>query len=225
VSGDFYWFSQKDDITFIAAADCTGHGVPGAFMSMIANSFLNEVVNERNILQPDQILNTLREKIIKALRQTGESMENKDGLDISFCSVQGNRLSYSGANNPIWIVRNMESASEFDDKDPQVFGKYKLVEIPPDKQPIGTQPNPKPFSLKTLQLLKGDTVYLFTDGFADQFGGPKKKKFKYRNFSELLLSIHESSMEEQKNALNLAIEKWMGDLEQIDDILVIGFRY
>lgn len=225
VSGDFYWFSQKGDITFIAAADCTGHGVPGAFMSMIANSFLNEVVNESNIVRPDLILSELRIKIIKALRQTGEAMENKDGLDICFCALQGNKLSYSGANNPLWIVRELGHSSEFDDVDPVKNEKYKLVEIPPDKQPIGTQPNPRPFSLKTIELKKGDTAYLFTDGFADQFGGPKKKKFKYKAFSELLISIHDKTMEEQKITLNYTIEKWMGDLEQIDDILVIGVRY
>lgn len=225
VSGDFYWFSQKGGITFIAAADCTGHGVPGAFMSMIANSFLNEVVNEQNILQPDLILNELRVKIIKALRQTGESMENKDGLDICFCALQGNRLSYSGANNPLWIVRKIEEVSEYDETDAVKDENYKLVEVPPDKQPIGTQPNARPFTVKTMELKKGDTVYLFTDGFADQFGGPKKKKFKYKNFAELLISIHEKSMEQQKTTLNYTIEKWMGDLEQIDDILVVGLKY
>ena len=225
VSGDFYWFSQKEGTTFIAAADCTGHGVPGAFMSMIANSFLNEVVNERSIHQPDIILNELRTRIIKALRQTGEAMENKDGLDICFCALQGNKLSYSGANNPLWIVRDIASASEFDDVEALKNEKYKLVEIPPDKQPIGTQPNPHPFTLRTLELKKGDSVYLFTDGYADQFGGPKRKKFKYKTLGELLLSIHDKAMEEQKHTLNSTIEKWMGDLEQIDDILVIGLRY
>ncbi len=224
VSGDFYWFSQKAGITFIAAADCTGHGVPGAFMSMIANSFLNEVVNEKNILQPDLILNELRKKIIKAMRQTGESMENKDGLDISFCAISNNKLSYSGANNPLWIVRKMESVSEFDETEPIALNNYKLVEIPADKQPIGTQPNAKDFTVKSLNLLSGDTIYLFTDGYADQFGGPKKKKFKYKKLSELLLAIHEKPMEEQKNILGSTIENWKGELEQIDDILLIGVK-
>ena len=224
VSGDFYWFTHRDGITFIAAADCTGHGVPGAFMSMIANSFLNEVVNERDVLQPDLILNGLREKIIKSLRQTGESMENRDGLDISFCAVKGNTLLYSGANNPLWIIRNMDTNSEFDDKASIKNDKYKLVELPPDKQPIGIHPKPHPFSLKTLQLVKGDAVYLFSDGYADQFGGPKRKKFMYRNFAELLLTIHDQSMDEQKKTLDSTIENWRGGMEQIDDILVLGFR-
>ena len=234
VSGDFYWFSQKEGTTFIAAADCTGHGVPGAFMSMIANSFLNEIVNEKHILRPDLILNSLRDKIIKALRQTGESMENKDGLDITFCAIKGNALSYSGANNPLWIVRNIESVSQFDElpsaknaRSSSTSGqeKCKLVEIPPDKQPIGTHPNSHPFKLHTLELMQGDAVYLFTDGYADQFGGPKKKKYMYRHLADLLLSVHEKNMDEQKEILESTINNWKGDLEQIDDILVIGMKY
>jgi len=225
VSGDFYWFCRKEDTTFIAAADCTGHGVPGAFMSMIANSFLHEVVGEKNILRPDLVLNELREKIIRSLKQSGEPMENKDGLDISLCAIRGDVLTFSGANNPLWMIRRLEDISEYDDGNTVRNEKYKLVEIPSDKQPIGTHPNSKPFSMKTLRLVKGDLIYLFTDGFADQFGGPRKKKFMYRNFAELLLTVHDKSMEEQRHTLNLVIERWMGDLEQIDDILVIGLRH
>ena len=225
VSGDFYWFSHKEGTTFIAAADCTGHGVPGAFMSMIANSFLNEVVSEKNVTRPDEVLNELRERIIKSLRQTGESMENKDGLDISFCAIKGNKLLFSGANNPVWVIRNVAVSSSFDDKTAAGNDKHKLVEIPPCKQPIGTHPNPHPFMLQTLTLEKGDTIYLFSDGYADQFGGPRRKKFMYRNFAELLLSVHEKTMEEQKEILDSTIENWRGGLEQIDDILVVGLRY
>lgn len=225
VSGDFYWYSHQEGIAFIVAADCTGHGVPGAFMSMIANSFLNEIVNEKHILQPDKILNALRDKIIKALRQTGESMENRDGLDITFCAIKENTLFYSGANNPLWVIRNVSSQSEFDDKVTLKNEKHKLVEIPADKQPIGIHPTPSPFTVKTLPLVKGDAVYLFTDGFADQFGGPKRKKFMYRNLAELFLSINEKSMDEQKNILESTIENWRGNLEQIDDILVVGLRH
>ena len=225
VSGDFYWFSHKEDTLFIAAADCTGHGVPGGFMSMIANSFLNEVVNEKNITRPDLVLNALREKIIGSLRQKGDSMENRDGLDISFCAIKGNSLSFAGANNPLWMIRNIGEGSEFDDKNPVKNEKYKLLEIPPDKQPIGTHPNPHPFTLRTLPLVKGDSVYLFSDGYADQFGGPRRKKFMYRNLADLLLSVHEKSMDEQKNVLEKTINDWRGDIEQIDDILMIGFRH
>ena len=224
VSGDFYWFSHRENTTFIAAVDCTGHGVPGGFMSMIGNSFLNEVVNEKNILQPDLILNELREKIIKSLRQKGEVMENKDGMDISLCALKGNTLLFSGANNPIWIVRKSELVSEFDEEQPIRNDKYKLVEIHADKQPIGSHPNLQPFTLKTLSLVKGDMIYLFSDGYADQFGGPKRKKFMYRQFADHLLSIHEKSMDEQKQNLSDTIDSWRGNLEQIDDILVIGIK-
>ncbi|MFI5164173.1 MAG: SpoIIE family protein phosphatase [Bacteroidia bacterium] len=207
VSGDFYWFSHRGNTIFIAAADCTGHGVPGGFMSMVANSFLNEIVNEKNIHEPDKILNALREKIIKALRQKDEVMETKDGLDIALCSVRENILQFSGANNPVWLIRNGE-----------------LKELSPDKQPIGLHPNPKPFTIQSEPLQKGDVIYLFSDGYADQFGGPKKKKFMYRNFSGLILSVHRKTMDEQKKDLDKAIEDWKGNLEQIDDILVIGIR-
>ena len=224
VSGDFYWFTHRDNTVFIAAADCTGHGVPGGFMSMIGNSFLNEVVNEKNILQPDLILNELRKKIIKALRQKGEVMENKDGMDISLCAINNQTVLFSGANNPLWIVRKVEYTSEFDDGKEIKNDKYKVVEIPADKQPIGSHPNPLPFSLKKLSLLKGDTLYLFSDGYADQFGGIRIKKFMYKQFSELLLSCNENTMEQRKKILDQTIENWRGTLEQIDDILVIGIK-
>lgn len=224
VSGDFYWFAHRDGTTFIAAADCTGHGVPGAFMSMIANSFLNEVVNEKGILRPDLILNELREKVIRALRQTGEGMENRDGLDISLCAVKGNNLEFAGANNPAWIVRGIDHASGPDSEELVKSSKHRLLELSPCKQPIGTHPNPRPFSLRSMDLMKGDTVYLFSDGFADQFGGPKGKKIMYRNFADILLSIQDKKMEDHKNVLDGAIMSWKGPLEQVDDILVIGFR-
>ena len=139
--------------------------------------------------------------------------------------IQGDVLTYSGANNPLWIIRKVEDISDYDEPNDVKNTKYKVVEISADKQPIGSHPYPRPFSLKTLRLMKGDAVYLFTDGFADQFGGTKKKKFMYRNFSELLLSIHDKPMEEQKHILNFTIEKWMGDMEQIDDILIVGMRH
>src|ERR1051326_1606341 len=198
VSGDFYWFTHRDGTTFIAAADCTGHGVPGGFRSMIGNSFLNEVVNEKNIHRPDLILNELREKIIRSLRQKGESLENKDGMDISLCAIKDNELLFSGANNPLWLVRNKE-----------------LKEFSADKQPIGFHPNLKPFSLNKFSLEEGDMLYLFSDGYADQFGGPKRKKFMYRQFEELLLSVQDKEMNEQKRILDEKIEDWRGKLEQI----------
>lgn len=207
VSGDFYWFSHCDNVTFIAAADCTGHGVPGGFMSMIGNTFLNEVVNEKKIMRPDQILNELREKVIHGLRQKGDLLESKDGMDISLCAINGNQLLFAGANNPLWLIRENE-----------------IKEFAADKQPIGIYPNPSPFTLHTEQLQKGDALYLFSDGYPDQFGGPKTKKFGYRNFRELLISIQDKSMDEQKKIVDEIIEKWKGNLDQVDDILVIGIK-
>ena len=212
VSGDFYWFSQQDNAIFIAAVDCTGHGVPGGFMSMVGNSFLNEIVNEKNILSPEKILEELRTKIISALRQKGENSETKDGMDIALIRLQNNTLYFAGANNPLWIISNVND-------------KKELIELAPDKQPIGSHPYPKSFTLHTHQLKNGDAIYLFSDGFADQFGGPRRKKFMYRNFAELILSIQEKNMNEQHNLLESAIEEWRGPLEQIDDILVIGLRF
>lgn len=216
VSGDFYWFSHHDGATYLAAADCTGHGVPGAFMSMIANSFLNEVVNEKGTSSTSAILEALRDKVVRALRQKGEVIDNKDGLDIALCSLKGNELSFSGANNPLWRFR-----------------KGELTEFPADKQPIGLHPDPKPFRQITITVEKGDSFYMFTDGFADQFGGPKRKKFMYRRLAEYLQSIQSSPMEGQKQLLDKTFEQWRNwpdeqgrirETEQIDDVLVIGFR-
>lgn len=227
VSGDFYWFTHRDGTVFIAAVDCTGHGVPGGFMSMIATSFLQEVINEKNILSPERVLDEMRSKITVALKQKGDVMENRDGLDIALCSISNNSLKFSGANNPLWIVRkDTNGISEIEER---IYLKsnngYSLVEFSPDKQPIGAHPNPQPFTLKSMNLKKGDSLYLFSDGYADQFGGPKRKKFMYRNFAELILSLQEKSMNEQHKALDSVIEEWRGSLEQIDDILVIGLRF
>jgi len=208
VSGDFFWSSTKGDKHFIAAVDCTGHGVPGAFMSMIGSALLNEIVNEKNISAPAAILEALREGVIKALKQTGAEGENKDGMDISICVLEGNKLSFAAANNPLWVISN-----------------GLLKETKGDKQPIGIYSGmPKPFTDHTLQMNKGDSVFLFTDGYADQFGGPRGKKFKYKKLQELLVSISDRSMEEQKNILHSTIESWRGELEQVDDILIVGIR-
>jgi PAS domain S-box-containing protein len=211
VSGDFYWFSALGDDIFIAAADCTGHGVPGALMSMIGNSFLNEIVNEKKILEPAAILDTLRENIIKTLRQRGEESEAKDGMDISLCRISKKTLEmqFAGAFNPLYLIQNGE-----------------LTEVKGDRFPIGYTKGKEGirFQNHNFQLKKGDLIYLFTDGYADQFGGPKEKKFMYKHFKETLLSIREKPMAGQKEVLDNAIEDWKGPLEQIDDILVIGCR-
>lgn len=210
VSGDFYWFSEKNGRRLIAAVDCTGHGVPGAFMSMIGNAFLNEIVNERGITQPDLILNKLREMIIKSLKQTGFDGQSKDGMDISILSFDDTNslVEFAGANNPMWHIRN-----------------GKAIKVNANKQPIGYYiGSPIPFTNHKIELQKGDAVYIYTDGYADQFGGAHGKKFKYKQMLEIILSIQDKYMLEQEKILLNIFNKWQGELEQTDDVLVIGIK-
>jgi serine phosphatase RsbU (regulator of sigma subunit) len=209
VSGDFYWFAEKDGKRLIAACDCTGHGVPGALMSMIGNNILNQIVNENGITSPDEILSLLNKEIRKALKQDGIEA-TKDGMDIALlCFNSGTELEYAGAQRPLWIVRNNE-----------------LTEIKADKHSIGglKEEKEKKFSNHKFTLSVNDCVYISSDGYADQFGGASGKKFMSRQFKELLLSIHQKPVTEQENILNETIEKWKGLREQIDDILVIGVK-
>ncbi|HWY34483.1 MAG TPA: SpoIIE family protein phosphatase, partial [Nitrosopumilaceae archaeon] len=206
----FYWFCERKGKIVIAAADCTGHGVPGAFMSMIGNTLLNQIVGERGIVKAGEILDHLREDIIKSLKQTGVAGENKDGMDIALCvlDIKEMQLEFAGANNPLYYLSNGE-----------------LHEIKADKQPIGIYAGePKPFTTHPVQLKKGDCIYVASDGYADQFGGSSGKKFKYKQMKDLLLSISTKTMDEQKIVLENTITEWRGNLEQVDDILVIGFR-
>lgn len=210
VSGDFYWCVEKDGLKIIAAADCTGHGVPGAFMSMIGYAFLNEIVLERNITEPAEILSALRYQVIKALKQTGAEGEARDGMDIALITIDEHKgqLQYAGANNPLWLLRNNE-----------------LIEYKADKRPIGYYLGKGlPFTNHTISLSKGDAVYIFTDGYADQFGGPKGKKFKYKQLSDLLITCSDKTANEQQAILKTSFRNWKGDLEQVDDVCVIGIR-
>ncbi len=210
VSGDFYWFAEKNGKRIIAAVDCTGHGVPGAFMSMIGNAFLNEIINEKGTTTPSIILDKLREKIIFSLKQTGAQGENKDGMDISLLSFDSDnkRVEFAGANNPLWKITNK-----------------KIEEIKGDKQPIGIFSGELiPFTNHIIDIEKGDTLYIFTDGYADQFGGENGKKFKYKQIQTMLLDINDKSMSKQEDYLNKSINEWKGKLEQVDDILLIGIR-
>lgn len=213
VAGDFYWFHAlpQDNSVLIAAIDCTGHGVPGAFMSMIGNEQLSKIINEKNITQPDLILNELHKGIRAALKQDQMQGETRDGMDIALCKVdlKNNNLEYAGAMRPLWLVRNNE-----------------LLEVKADKQPIGglDADYRKPFTNNKVDLQSGDTLYMFTDGFADQFGGEKGKKFMLKNFEKLLLEINAETLNAQEDILNKRIEAWKGAHEQIDDILVIGIR-
>lgn len=210
VSGDFYWSVKQDNKVFIATADCTGHGVPGAFMSLVGISFLNEIVIERKITSPEKILGQLREQIIHALNPEDATEESKDGMDIALCCYDFERmqLSFASANNPLYLIRD-----------------NVLTELRPDKFPVGKyQEELTPFSLQTIDLKPGDAVYTFTDGYADQFGGINGKKYKYKQLREKLLQVHQLPLEEQKQTLDRGIESWRGKLEQVDDILIIGVR-
>lgn len=210
VSGDFYWFTQHDQYKLFVVADCTGHGVPGAFMSMIGNTLLSNIVIERKIIKPDLILNELRREIIKSLKQ-GEGSQSKDGMDLSLIcfNTQTHELQIAGANNPVWIMKNDGS----------------MLEIKADKQPIGyVSEESKDFAMQLIVLERGDIIYQFTDGYADQFGGEKGKKFKYNQLRELLLANKSASLEMQAVILKQNFEDWKGKLMQVDDVLVTGIR-
>ena len=221
VSGDFYWWTNVEESTVITAADCTGHGVPGAFMSMLGVSFLREIVSKELITNTGLILNKLRKEIIKALKQKGDAMEQKDGMDMSLISInhKTNLLQYSGAYNPLYIIANrkidnLEPLADFED----------FYEIKPDKMPIAIYERMDDFSTHEVRLEKGDLLFMFSDGFADQFGGAKGKKLKYKPFKRLIYENRNKSLKEQKDILNKFFEEWKGDFEQIDDVVVIGMK-
>ncbi|MFC2086238.1 two-component regulator propeller domain-containing protein, partial [Bacteroidota bacterium] len=214
VSGDFYWVKQVNQYIILVAADCTGHGVPGAFMSMLGVSFLNEIVQQREITQANQVLNELRRKIKHSLRQHGKKDESKDGMDIAICAIdtKTNKMQYSGAFNPLILIKYKK-------------GKTELTEIKADRMPVGIYPGrEESFTNHEIQLEIGHTFYIFTDGYPDQLGGEKGKKFMTANFKKLLLEIQDHSMAEQKEILERRLADWMGSEPQVDDILVIGVR-
>ena len=210
VSGDFYWISADQERIVIAAGDCTGHGVPGALMSMLGITFLNEIDNISGIVRTDQILNNLRERIIQSLHQKGAAGEAQDGMDMAIISVKHNKgsLEFSGASNPMFLFR--DSA---------------LHEFRGDRMPLGYDETSKsPFTANEVKLLPGDAIYLFSDGFSDQFGWRENRKLKPKNFKNLLLEIQNIPMKAQEKVLDSHLEIWKGDLEQLDDILVLGLK-
>ncbi|OFY84526.1 MAG: hypothetical protein A3F72_14060 [Bacteroidetes bacterium RIFCSPLOWO2_12_FULL_35_15] len=211
VSGDFYWAAQLSNGNFaLATADSTGHGVPGAIMSILNISSLEKSLEEEKLTEPSEILNHTRLKIIERLKKDGSSEGGKDGMDCSLISFdfEKGKLSYAAANNPVWIVREKQ-----------------LLEFAPDKMPVGKHDNDQiPFTQQTIELKKGDVVYALTDGMPDQFGGSKGKKFKYKQLKELLILISAEPMETQKQKLSDALNNWKGNLEQVDDITLIGIR-
>jgi ligand-binding sensor domain-containing protein/serine phosphatase RsbU (regulator of sigma subunit) len=219
VSGDFYWFFKNDHKLYLTAADCTGHGVPGAFMSMLGVALLNEIVSKDKDISSAEILNTLRSKIKSALQQSGKAGEQQDGMDIAFCilDLDTNKLQYAGAHNPILILKN----NAFQNSEPF---KQELLTIPADNMPIGVHPKERNFTNHEIQLGKDDIFYIYTDGFQSQFGGNKGGKLKAKPFQELLLKNSHRSVVNQGEFLEGELKKWQGEYEQVDDILVIGVK-
>ncbi len=210
VSGDFYWATNAHGKFYIIAADSTGHGVPGAFMSLLNISFLNEAINEKNIQQPDLILDHARKRLIQNLAEDGSEEGGKDGMDCSLMCFDKKMLmlEYTNANNPILIIRNNE-----------------VIELPADKMPVGKSPKEdQPFTYNKFELQKGDIIYSFTDGYTDQFGGPRNKKFMFKNLKEQFIKQHSEDLLNQKEDLERVFIAWKGGHEQLDDVLIIGIK-
>lgn len=209
VAGDFYWMERTKDKVIFAAADCTGHGVPGAIVSVICSNALNRSVREFKLTKPSEILDQTLEIVLEKFDSSDD--EVKDGMDIALCAYDPvtHELEFAGANNPLWIVRN---------------GAKEVEEYKANKQPIGKYLKHVPFTNHKTKLKKGDTIYVFSDGYADQFGGEMGKKFRSLHFKELLVSIHNNDMKTQKKLVEKAFFGWKGKLDQLDDICVIGFR-
>jgi len=211
VSGDFYWAAEKSNKLIVTAADCTGHGVPGAFMSMLGIAFLNQIIAEhRNKeLKANDILEELRIKVKTSLRQTGKEGEAKDGMDMALCIVDKENMTmeFAGAQNPLIIVRDNE-----------------IIEYKGDIMPIGISYDEKLFRNNFIEIKKGDTFYIYSDGYADQFGGMPRKKFYSKRLKQYFVKINDKSLNEQNEILDKTFEAWKGDFRQIDDVLVIGFK-
>ena len=210
VSGDYYWLASKDEKVIIAVADCTGHGVPGAFMSILGVSFLNEIVNKTVTIRANEILNQLCGQVIKSLHQTGKKDETRDGMEMGLCVIDfsKNKLQYSGAFRPLYLIRDNE-----------------LKEFKGDSMPIGIyEEEDQSFSNTEILFQKGDIIYLFTDGYVDQLGGTERKTFRSKNFKNLLIDIHNLPMHEQKIVLENNYKEWRGEIDQIDDILIVGIK-
>ncbi len=236
VSGDFYWFYRRENgRIIIAAADCTGHGVPGAFMSLLGITYLNDIMakTDDNVM-PDQILNLLRERVIKAFHSTNGDDEPKDGMDIAIYILEPDlrTLHFSGANNPLYIIRKADT-----DRLPQenkklsikIDNNLALIHLKADRMPVGRYRNMRPFTRQTVQIFKNDLLYTFSDGIIDQFGGQYGKRFGSTNFKKLLLSVAELPMNEQKAVIEKTVDSWMHqnpdlNIEQVDDMLLVGVK-
>ncbi len=211
VSGDFYYASRTKEYLAVAVGDATGHGVPGALLSILGVSFLNEIIQYRNTPRANRALNLMRERAMKALRQTGQASETKDSIDIGLCLYEcgSNELQFAGANRPLILIRD-----------------GLLIEYKPDKMPIGIAPAKETaFTNNIIQTRPGDIYYLFSDGFPDQFGGKYDKKYKYGRFRDLLMRVSSLPLDKQKEQMEKELLQWKGKEKQVDDILVLGFKF
>lgn len=243
VSGDFYFVEKRNNMLLVAVADCTGHGVPGGFMSMLGISFLNEIISKKEIQSAAHVLDELRKCVINSLQQKGVAGEQQDGMDIGFCAINTETLEmqFAGANNPCYVISKCHQAilaagesGIFSETAVTVDSCVKpvnsqnynpeIIELKPDKQPIGIYANMKPFTNTKIQLNVGDIIYLFSDGYPDQFGGPFNKKFLAKNMKRLLLDNFNRNMDEQKQIAESTIINWIGSNEQTDDITLVGVR-
>ncbi|MFB6258785.1 MAG: SpoIIE family protein phosphatase, partial [Flavobacteriales bacterium] len=248
VSGDFYWARQKNGFLYLAAVDCTGHGVPGAFMSMLGVSLLNEIMSSEELLSPGEVLTRLRKRVVRELSGSDPEGGAKDGMDAAMVRIplgnsssdpnskgdEGIQVQFAGAQNPLYVIRKGIGQDPTDPEDLSGLSEKRLkpfkkspdgIEIKGDPMPVGYDEHAKgDFSTIDLQLRKGDMLYIFSDGYADQFGGPKGKKFRYGPFKELLIRVHENPLEEQKKELDRVFRDWKQESrqEQIDDVLVMG---
>jgi len=211
VSGDFYYVARKKETVILAVADCTGHGVPGAFMSILGITCLDDIVRNHNIFSAGSVLNNLRERIMKALCQKGEDFEQKDGIDMSLCIInpETGKMNFAGAFNSIYVVRDKQ-----------------LFEMHGDNMPVGVAADEeKSFSSHFFDLKNDDLIYLFTDGYVDQFGGPYGKKLKYNRLKEFILSINSVAPGLQKKHFEDMFDAWKGNLNQLDDVLILGCKF
>lgn len=215
VSGDFYWIKQVNNFIAVAAADCTGHGVPGAFMSMLGIALFNEIVRLDLHPKANEILNELRKRTKTSLHQENVRGRSADGMDVALCiiDIEKKEVQYSGANSPLFIIRNNKKTEE-----------PRLIDIRPDRMPVGVYLKERSFTNHKIQLQTNDIIYLFSDGYMDQFGGKRGEKFKAKRFKQLLLDISNKPMKKQKEILFENFENWRGGIRQLDDVLVIGIK-